>query len=413
MDRMSASSEPVPAPVAAVPGPASCAPSRSTAAPERPTKTGMLTGSAFVRRTRHAPTVDGGSAGRWVAAYESGWNGEALFQGAEPYMTIGSVAIDDATATEVVASLRRDARLQQAAELKFAHFAGGGRLNTHRLGVLASALEPGGALADRSSVYVVDKRYFVAGKIIDLLLEEYVNDHGGNLRAGDGARRAAWTLFNDGPRALGRPLFDELIGRFTDFAGLRNRGQVQVTVAEFFRMLDRAERCSTRKSVTGLLRALLRCRAQADDLQQRMSDPMFVATMEPLTPSIPAVLDVWARRLGPVSLLVDAHRELTDDHLDLIWQAMTAPHPDFRFIWTGPRPRDLARGTSKIHPSIQLADLVAGAARAVALFHEGLAGTAAQAGEILAPAVVPLIAAEGLFAHDEPERFATRKTSGS
>jgi hypothetical protein len=67
------------------------------------------------------------------------------------------------------------------------------------------------------------------------------------------------------------------------------------------------------------------------------------------------------------------------------------------------------RGTSADHPSIQLADVVAGAGRAVFMFHEGMPGNAAQAGEILPPAVVSLIAAEGLFAHDEPARFATRK----
>jgi hypothetical protein len=47
----------------------------------------------------------------------------------------------------------------------------------------------------------------------------------------------------------------------------------------------------------------------------------------------------------------------------------------------------------------------------VAHFHEGLTSSAAQAGEILAPAVVPIISAEGLFAHDEPARFAVRKTN--
>jgi hypothetical protein len=60
-------------------------------------------------------------------------------------------------------------------------------------------LGPGGSLADRSGVYLVDKRYFVTAKIIDLLLEEFVHEHGGDLHAGDGARMAAWTLLHDGP----------------------------------------------------------------------------------------------------------------------------------------------------------------------------------------------------------------------
>jgi hypothetical protein len=92
-----------------------------------------------------------------------------------------------------------------------------------------------------------------------------------------------------------------------------------------------------------------------------------------------------------------------------MWREMTAGHPEFRPIWGNARPWGVVRGTSADHPSIQLADVVAGAGRAVFMFHEGMPGNAAQAGEILPPAVVSLIAAEGLFAHDEPARFATRK----
>lgn len=52
--------------------------------------------------------------------------------------------------------------------------------------------------------------------------------------------------------------------------------------------------------------------------------------------------------------------------------------------------RGMVRGTSADHASIHLADLVAGAGRAVAHFHHGQAGSAAKVGEFLAP--VPLSA---------------------
>jgi hypothetical protein len=83
------------------------APPVSASGPTRPAlgtqevKRGVLAGPAFELRTRTQPTADGGTAGRWVAADESGWNGEALFQPDEPYMVIGCVAVDDATAAEV------------------------------------------------------------------------------------------------------------------------------------------------------------------------------------------------------------------------------------------------------------------------------------------------------------------------
>jgi hypothetical protein len=71
---------------------------------------------------------------------------------------------------------------------------------------------------------------------------------------------------------------------------------------------------------------------QADELSRFMDDPGWPAMIEPLTPSLPAVLDAWVRWLGPVSMLSDAHRVLTDDHMDMMRLHITAGHPDFRFI---------------------------------------------------------------------------------
>ncbi|MDG4778942.1 hypothetical protein O7614_04695 [Micromonospora sp. WMMD961] len=147
--------------------------------------------------------MDGGPDGRWIAADESGWDGEALFQPTEPYMTIGSVAIDDGDADTVLALLRRDAGIEQAAELKFGHFARG--RNQRRLEVLAGALRPGGMLAGRVSIFMIDKRFFVTAKIIDLLLEEYAHENGVDLHADDQARRYAQKLIEEGPRRLGPP----------------------------------------------------------------------------------------------------------------------------------------------------------------------------------------------------------------
>jgi len=41
-------------------------------------------------------------------------------------------------------------------------------------------------------VFLIDTRFFVASKLIDLLLEEFVHDRGGNLHVGEG-RGWAWT----------------------------------------------------------------------------------------------------------------------------------------------------------------------------------------------------------------------------
>jgi hypothetical protein len=49
-------------------------------------------------------------------------------------------------------------------------------------------------LESRVAVQVIDKENFIVGKVIDLLVEELVHAEGGDLYAGDTARRMAWTL---------------------------------------------------------------------------------------------------------------------------------------------------------------------------------------------------------------------------
>jgi hypothetical protein len=275
--------------------------------------------------------------------------------------------------------------------------------------VLTATLRPGGALGDKASIYMIDKRFFITSKIIDLLLEEYAHEHGDDLHANDRARQYARKMITEGPRALGTPMFDELLRVFTNFSGSRNHGQVLVNVDEMFRVLDAAERRSRRRAVTEVLTMLLRCRQQAEDLQDWLPTPGHLQAMEPLIPAMAAVLNDRSRRIGPTSLLVDAHKVFTDDRLDIIRGTIARGHPDFRFIWAGAHPRKLMRGDSANHPSIQLADLVAGAGRAVALFHEGKDTSIAQVGASLAETVAPLITPHSLVAHDEPQRFSKPK----
>ena len=303
------------------------------------------------------PTRDGSSFGRWVAADESGWNGEDLYRPGDPYFVIGSVAIDDETAAPLVEDLRRAAGISQAIELKFRHFTNSDR----RLHALAEFLDSGGPLADRTGIYLTDKRYFVTAKIIDLLLEEHSHARGVDLYADDKARKIAWNFFNEGPRALGREQFDHLIGIFVEFARSRNRRQSSVSVDELFDALNSAFSRSTRRRISDLLLQLLKTREEAEDLLKRMNAEQFLEALEPLYPVAAAVINVWSARLGSMSLLMDEQNVLTDDRFDIVERNIKRGLTEFRHLWRNVQLRDLARGKSVDHPSIQLADLVAGA----------------------------------------------------
>lgn len=126
-----------------------------------------LTGPEYQRFTQSAPTLDSGTDGRWIACDESGYDGEDLLSEGR-YMMVAAVAVDDAEAELIVRDLRTETSIQPSVrDLKFRHFQRGGRLEK-----LSRLWQTGGALHGRCSVYVVDKRYGVMSKVIDLLVEE-------------------------------------------------------------------------------------------------------------------------------------------------------------------------------------------------------------------------------------------------
>lgn len=334
---------------------------------------------------------------------------EQLYARADRYLSIGSVAIDDDSATLIVDKLRQDTALRQPPELKFSQFTG--QRSGRRLEALAGLIEPQGALAGRARVYLVDKHFFVTAKIIDLLLEEEAHERGINLHEGDRARQLAWTLFDEGPRALGRDGFDRLIETMVGFASTRNRNGTVVTVDTLFSEFQRAFARAHRRRVADVLAALIWTRAHAEYYLSTLGDPATrVPAMEPLIPCLPMIGRLWSREIGALTMLVDEHRVLTDDRLDIIARAaaldieLAGPAMGVRRRPHSRSVRAVMRGISRAHPSIQLADLIAGAGQAVARRH---AGAPLPAGERLYPAVIPLISAESLVPHDSPTRFGS------
>jgi hypothetical protein len=276
-----------------------------------------LSGPDYARNNQVTPTQDDGTAGRWVGADESGWDGEQLYRRTDRYLSIGSVAADDKSAAQIIDRLRRDAKLSQPPELKFAQFKSGIRLE-----LLAALLGPNGALADRVSVYLVDKHYFVTSKIIDILLEEEAYARRINLYEDDRARQAAWTLFTDGPRALGAEGFDRIIAAMVGFASGRNRDGSVVSVDALFEEIRVAFGRAYRREVSQILLALLQTRRHAEDYLRNLIDngPLLPA-MEPLIAALPLIANLWSDKIGAMNMLLDEHKVWTDDRLDMFARA--------------------------------------------------------------------------------------------
>ena len=272
-----------------------------------------LSGPDHVRNTQAGATRDD-PAVRWVAADESGWDGEQLYDRHDRYLSIGSVAVDDETAGEIVGQLRRDARLSQPPSLKFAHFRDGNRLE-----VLVGLLGPGGGPEGRAHIYLVDKHYFVTGKIIDLLLEEKASARGINLHEGDRARQIAWTLFNEGPRALGTDGFDRIIATMVGFASGRNHDGSVVSVDALFEEFRLAFGRAHRRQVSQILRDLLQTLPVPGQQGARGHDPV--------QPQVSGQQAGQGGEYGAVSPVMPRTGDLTPQDRDPV-----AQHEDLRFL---------------------------------------------------------------------------------
>ncbi|WP_327707064.1 DUF3800 domain-containing protein [Streptomyces decoyicus] len=377
--------------------------------------TGLL-GANFSRRNRQAPTDDCVGTGRWIAIDESGYHGDQL-HGGDRYMVLGSVAIDDAEAAGIVDTLRREAGIQKSAtEVKFQKmFTGGGAGQRRRL--LGELLAPGGPLHDRASVYVIDKHYFVAAKLVDLLLEERFNAMGYDIVSNGVGRQFALDLATEGPRALGRDGFDRLIASAVGFFSKKNRKGDHVTVDDLYAVIRescayaRRRKAPQAKKAAEVLEMLRKTRPEAEEfVRERPAEAtptgehgLLDDTTDPLVTAVPTIiLHASIRYGGKLQVLADDQRLLTDDKLDVLERGATAVGLVHGLI-KGRHLQDLVRGRSVDHPSLQLADLVAGAGRVVARWHDGEDD---PAGDDLHLVVAPLVDPQGMLMDEGPEDFA-------
>jgi hypothetical protein len=257
-------------------------------------------------------------------------------------------------------------------------------------------------LRDRFSVYFVDKRYMACSKLVDLLVEEVTYERGFSILEDGTARRMARIIALRGASAVGEDQFMDLLRAVVRFASAGNVGEAQVTTQSFMQTI-----CSARDSaVPGNVRTILSVAAEGErHARDLVSGKLPLKHLEPLIPAIPAVGRNWAERLDfEVRLLTDEHREITDKAIEEMTKAASLG-TDPAFALGVPQPKwgvRIFRGRSNRHPSIQLADLVAGAGLEVSR-HE--TGKPTEASEALRPLIMEAMDAYSLLPHDNTEKL--------
>jgi hypothetical protein len=273
-----------------------------------------------------------------VACDESGSEGEKLIGATTDVFAHAGVRLDAGSAAACIRELRSRGPTP-AQEYKANHVL---REKNRRAltWLLGSGLEPAHA-----RVYLVDKAFFVIGRVAEVLVEE-------------GAVDLAHRLYRDGRRAVDHERWRAFLVAANNLMRAKNRLTAAESVGVFFAVLDQMDRLDRLDGIDGLgevLERLRRARPRADAYRARLLvEPAVFPALDPLVPAVVRTVEHWGADDRPVAIVHD--RQITLSAGLVAWLKVTLDH----------RLSSLTLADSRVDPRVQVADVLAGAARKIA-----------------------------------------------
>jgi hypothetical protein len=258
-----------------------------------------------------------------ITCDESGYEGEKLIGTTTDVFAHAGVRLGAEAARACLSELRDRIR-SPATQYKATHL-----LREKHRPVLVWLLGPSSPLFRRAHVYLIDKVYYVLGKLADVLLA----DPAGAGLSGDGpARRLSAELF------AGRPGHDYLVAANNLLRG-KDRQDVHGPVETFYRLAGE-----------------LGGRSRAEAFRVRLRDDPALSVLDPLIPAVVRAVGRWGADGTPVSILHDRQTTLPEERVARIRRLLAAPL----------RLEGLRLAAAEDEPRIQLADILAGTVRKIA-----------------------------------------------
>jgi hypothetical protein len=270
-------------------------------------------------------------APRQIACDESGYEGEKLIGTTTAAFAHASVDLDVAAAAQCIQELRDRIR-SPATEYKANHV-----LREKHGAVLRWILGPASPLRGHAHVYLIDKPFYLLGKVVDLLV------------GGEQAEDLTEAIYAAGPAALGEQRWAALLGAGNDLLRIKDRQDATTSVETFFGLLA---------DLPELFGPLQAARPKAEEFRLRLlEDSTLDADLDPLIPAIIRALAWWARDERQVLILHDRQNTLTAQRVAQI-RRLAGP--------LGPALAGITLAHSNIEPRVQVADVIAGAIRKIA-----------------------------------------------
>jgi hypothetical protein len=270
-----------------------------------------------------------------IACDESGYEGDKLIGTTTDVFAHASVGLGVATAAGCMDELRARIR-SPATEYKANHL-----LREKHRAVLEWLLGPSSPAYGHTRVYLIDKALHVVTGVAGPLLEDAA---------------AATALYRDGPAAFGPGPWAAFLVAANDLLRTRDRLDVRGPVERFLRAVDGLAAAGAAGPVAETVARLRRAGPRAAAWRSQLAaDPGLVSPLDPLPPAIARAVAYWGEGGQSVSVVHDQQNTLSPARVARLAAAI------------GPgRLAALTLVDSGADPRVQVADILAGAARKIA-----------------------------------------------
>lgn len=273
-----------------------------------------------------------------IACDESGYEGEKLIGTTTDVFAHGSTHLTAEAAADCMQELRDRIR-SPATQYKANHV-----LREKHRSVLRWILGPSGPLRGNAHVYLIDKTFFMVGKVVDLLIDD---------------EAIAVTFYREGRHAFGNEQWEAFLVSANNLMRVKDRFDVRTSVDSFLRMVDLLRRADPPNRVDEILGLLADSRPRADAFrEQLLGNPGMISALDPLIPAIVRAVAFWGEGTKPVAIAHDRQKTLSEARIAQLKKLLKdAP---------GGGLAGLSFVDSGFDPRVQVADIIAGAARKIA-----------------------------------------------
>lgn len=282
-----------------------------------------------------------------VACDESGSEGEKLIGGTTAVFAHASLVMDADAAASCILELRGWTR-SPAQEYKASVV-----LRAQNRAALTWLLGPSGPVHAHAHVHLTEKSFFLVGALVDLVGDE-------SRWPGLTTEAVAARLHREGPRTFGARWVG-LLASFNELMRARGRSEVELAADSFFRILDELRRAGTGTPLGEVTDLLGKAEADPDSLLAPLLDTSrMTPRLQPLVPALLRAVQHWGVGGRAVSIVHDEQHALTAKRISYVQDLLRAgPSSSGRLV-------DVRLVDSRSDARVQVADLLAGAARRIA-----------------------------------------------